>query len=320
MCRNIRSTTALLLVCAAFLTACSHVNHLREAQDSFNRAAETDNLYRFGSADGPDLNTGKSATDALSATAGYAATIAVIEELKQDREASSKLQDDGLYGYALVLQSLAYWRLGKWEESVAVSREAQDSGDLGPRDLALMQALPGLIKNNQAHARLKAEKNTMACAVSESDGASKWDVELGGGTVLNLHCSPGVIEVRDQLGGALCNVEDARTKSPPGHSVRDYLALTQLATIANTRDLCDSARYSGAPAKFSSACVDETIRLGGCLAGDPYQDDPDALINAIVNDFCRGRVLEQKTLVWDLVNKSGIDSSQILEACPEPAQ
>lgn len=235
---TLRLSSFIMLVCAAFLAACSHVNHLREAQDSFNQAAAADNLYRYSDLQQQDLNGSNPATDSLSSAAGYAATVAVIEALKKDDEAKSRLQVDGLYGYALVLQSLAYWRMEKWDQAVESGREAEGTGHLGDRDLSLMQALPGLIKNNQAFARLKADRNVLTCTTTgQPSSFIKWDLELNADTRMSLDCDPEGIAVRDQLVGALCDIDTARTGAPEQHPVRGYLALSQLATVANMRDM-----------------------------------------------------------------------------------
>ncbi|MFM1892486.1 MAG: hypothetical protein RLZ44_1563 [Pseudomonadota bacterium] len=248
--------------------------------------------------------------------------MAAIEALKTDDKASKALQADGLYGYALALQSLAYWRMEKWDEAVATSREALAAGGLGERDLALMRALPGLIKNDQGFARLKADRTVLTCQTAgQPPSFGQWQLQHSG-TPMNLHCAPQGLAVRDQLAGALCDIDAGRSGAPEGHPVRRYLALSQLATIANVRDMCDNAQLDGAaiggaPPKFYSACVAASVGSANCVANQ-YQGSMDVLVEAIVKDFCGGWPLARSGVTWDLVKKSGIDPNRLRRVCAEP--
>jgi len=308
----------LALMCAVLLaTGCSHVNHLRDAQDSFNQAAKADNLYRYADLQPANLNGASPATDALSASTGYAAAIASIEELKNDTKARSKLEADELYGYALALQSLAYWRLQKWDQAVDTSRTASATGHLGDRDLALMNAIPGLIKNDQAFEMLTVGSSTPTCTKSSAPASppGKWKLQMADNTTLTLDCDLALIAVRDQLGGALCDVDTARIGAPSGHPVRTYLALSQLAVVANIRSMCGSVTFNDKPIKFNRDCADATIRTGSCVAVR-YNDKPGTFIQAMVNEVCGGRPLRKDALVVNLVTNSGIGKAQIEAGCP----
>ena len=301
----IRTVNLVILICAAlFASGCSHVNHLREAQDSFNQAAKADNLVRYDDLTSADLNGGGPASESLSVSTGYAATIASIETLKNDSEAKRKLEADGLYGYALAIQSLAYWRLEKWEQAVSTSKDALDTRYLGPRDLALMKALPGLIKNDQAFVALTTDSSALTCTQPGVPGNRE--------PPPFENCSREVLAVRDQLGGALCDIDTARIEAPSGHPVRNYLALSQLAAIANVMDMCEKVG-DGSPS-FSLNCPNATIRTGSCVK-DRYDDNPDKFIEVMIGDVCGA--LATKGVAFDLVKKSGLSGEQVKKACPE---
>jgi hypothetical protein len=307
----------LLMLAVLVLASCSHVNYLRDAQDTFNQAAGADNLYRYGDLELDDLNDAGPATDALTASAGYAAAIASIEALKGDAEAKGKLEADGLYGYALALQGLAYWRLGKWKPAEAASREAVATGHLGERDLALMNAMPGLIKNDQAYAALNAGSSRPACTSSNEflSPTTQWELPMGNNASVTLACNASLISVRDQLAGALCDLDTARVGAPFGHPVRSYLALSQMAVVANIRSMCNVAKSGGMPPKFLTACSSETMRIGDCVAAR-YKDKPEGLVEAVFKETCGESSLRANDLVRSLIAKLGIDEAQLKSACP----
>ncbi len=138
---------------------------------------------------------------------------------------------------------------------------------------------------------------------------------MGNNSTLTLACDASLISVRDQLAGALCDLDTARVGAPPGHPVRSYLTLSQLAAVANIRSMCGGVRFEGMPPRFPKACRNATIRIGSCFA-TRYNDKPDRLVEAAVKDVCGGRSLGTNGLVWSLVSKSGIDEAQINAVCP----
>ena len=61
-----------------YVAGCTHVNHLRNAQDDFNRAAEAENRLRFDSAESYSQTT---LTAWNTAHSGYRSALAGLEEL-----------------------------------------------------------------------------------------------------------------------------------------------------------------------------------------------------------------------------------------------
>jgi hypothetical protein len=197
---------ALLVAVAA---GCVSVNRLREAEDSFNRAATTENTLRFNSTQ--PLTSGSDAPAAWSAARnGYASALLSLEKLQPGDEKS--LRQDGLWGTTLTLKALCQWRLGQFQPALDSAAEAQKtaSDQIYPRDRAVLAALPGLIKTDQAYNKI-----------------------LTNGTTGN---SALLVEVEALLigpNGAVANVQSARGLVDRDHPVQVFLIQSQLAAYRN---------------------------------------------------------------------------------------
>ncbi len=192
---------AVLVVLAA---GCASVNRLREAQDAFNQAAAAENALRFDAVASPE--GGASDTAALWSVArnGYASALLSLEKLDGDDQ--RRLREDGLWGTTLTLKALSQWRLGLFSKALATAEEAktQASDQMYPRDRAVLAALPGLIKTDQAYDQV-------------------------------LHNTP-VSEVEELLiggNGAVANIQSARAMADKSHPVQIYLIQAQLAAYRN---------------------------------------------------------------------------------------
>ena len=129
-------------------------------------------------------------------------------------KASSKsrerpLKADSLLGTAYTLKALLEWRLGDFNSSInTVEKTRIDNVKLFPRDRALLDALPSLIKNDQAKQFMDTKSESFE-------------------TVANLlkEASDGL----DQLTGT----------DPSMNSMRFYLLTSQLGVLKNWIDLID---------------------------------------------------------------------------------
>jgi hypothetical protein len=150
-----RRWAALALAALAISGAgCASVNRLREAQESFNQAAAEDNRLRFDAA----LQERPSASQLVQNTTiqnGYASALLSLEKLEANDV--SRLKQDKLWGNVLALKALAQWKLGLLDKALITAREVQQAGadQVHPRDRALLLALPGLIKTDEAFAALQ---------------------------------------------------------------------------------------------------------------------------------------------------------------------
>lgn len=143
-----------LVVLTALAAACSSVNHLREAQESFNEAVALETSLRFEGAlaEGP---TQAPLAQSTTVQNGYASTLLSLDRL-ESRDVD-RLKRDGLWGNVLALKALAQWKLGLADDAQSTAREIQQggAGPVHPRDRALVLALPGLIKTDEAFAALQ---------------------------------------------------------------------------------------------------------------------------------------------------------------------
>jgi hypothetical protein len=200
--RAVSLVTMIMLVTVT--VGCASVNRLREAQDSFNQAAAAENTLRFDSLN--PLQGGGSDTAATWSTSrnGYASALLSLEQI--DNNDKNQLRADGLWGSALTLKALSQWRLGLFPKALATASEAQkNSGDqIYPRDRAVLVALPGLIKTDQAYDKILNKKPLVE--------------------VLDLLTGPS---------GSLVNIQNARLTVDKDHPVQVYLIQAQLAAYRN---------------------------------------------------------------------------------------
>ncbi len=206
-----RTARFLAFALAGVLAAgCVSVNRLREAQDAFNQAATAENSLRFGSAQPLTGNGSETSANWSLARNGYASALLSLNKIEGKDQQS--LRNDGLWGTTLSLKALCYWRLGQYAQALATADEAQQTAadQVYPRDRALLAALPGLIKTDQAY--FKTLTN-----------APFADVEA-------LLIGPN---------GAIPNLERARALADTNNSVQVFLIQSQLAAYRNYTEALD---------------------------------------------------------------------------------
>jgi hypothetical protein len=194
------------------VTGCVSVNRLHEAQDSFNQAAAAENAARL------DANPSAAAASLVSVRAGYASALLSLAKLEPKDEQS--LQQDGLWSTALTLKALCQWRLGQYNQALDSANAAQTTttNQLYPRDRALLVALPGLIKTDQAYAKIFSN-------------APMAEVEA-------LLTGPN---------GAIADIQNARALTDTNHPVQIYLIQAQLAAYRNFTVALERLRHTTVP-------------------------------------------------------------------------
>jgi hypothetical protein len=192
----------IALLAGTAAVGCAGVNRLREAQEAFNQAAAAENRLRFDRVDA-DGTEGIVLVDLTAARGGYTSALVSLEKMAPGDVA--QLKRDGLWGNALTLKALAEWRLGLYDKARATADEAQrTAGDqMHPRDRALLEALPGLIKNDEAYRKIYAQRP--------------------------------LPEVEGLLREAVADVQRARGAVEKTHPVQLYLIQVQLVTYKNLR-------------------------------------------------------------------------------------
>jgi len=187
-----------IAIAALLAASCVSVNHLREAQETFNQAAAAENALRL------DSKPADAVATSGSVRSGYASALLSLEKLEPDDQ--QKLRADGLWGTTLTLKALAQWRLGLYDKALETARDAQkNAGDqLYPRDRTVLIALPGLIKTDQGFNKTLSK-------------APLADVEA--------------LLIGDN--GAVTDLETARNTVDKGHPIQLYLIQAQLAAYRN---------------------------------------------------------------------------------------
>lgn len=132
-----------LFFCVVLITSCSGVSHvklLREIQDEFNSVTFVEN----------QLIIDPNSSDA-TILGGQSYGSILVDVTKLINEKSEELRTDDLLGSAYTLKALTEWRLGDYKAAVNTSNKViNEKIKLFPRDHALIIALRGLIKNDQA--------------------------------------------------------------------------------------------------------------------------------------------------------------------------
>lgn len=148
--RMLRQLAALGLLALAG-TGCQTPRHIRDAQSAFNDAARAENADRMAAPDSSALLTSN-----VAAANGYRIALGLVEQELAEHE--TELRKDDLLGAALMLRALSLWRIADLEsrdedraklDAAVADLQARVSASppdvvLGPRDTALLTALPGL--------------------------------------------------------------------------------------------------------------------------------------------------------------------------------
>jgi hypothetical protein len=205
---------AALILIAVLTSACASVNHLREAQDAFNQGAAAENAQRLA---------GSSPKDALAsltaARTSYASALLSLDKLSDSDKQS--LRSDGLLGTALTLKALCQWRLSFYDKALATAGEATSGvpEQIYPRDRALLLALPGLIKTDQAYAKIQLQQAFLKPSSNE-DRPKPQSFDDVKGLLVGSN-------------GAVANIQSARGAVGKDHPVQSYLIQAQLAAYRN---------------------------------------------------------------------------------------
>lgn len=190
--------TILIAIWIVFFLGCASVNQLREAQDTFNQAAAAENAQRF------DQYPAVAVTSIAAARSSYASVLLSLGKI--DNTDKKQLIQDKLWGTVLTLKALCQWRLGQYDQALKTNEEAKSTAadQLFPRDRAILEALPGLIKTDQAYDKILNKKSLQEIS----------DLLIG-------------------AKGAIADIDNARISVDKDHPVQIYLIQAQLAVYRN---------------------------------------------------------------------------------------
>ena len=205
-----RSVWPMLLGVALLAGGCvSHIETLRQAEQGFSRAAEMENRERYGDA--------RSAGAVESYTSAYRISAKSLEKLIAEH--SKELANDNLLCTAYTLHALALWRLADREGAIRQAKAAlagacaapgaADQRAETPRDHALLVALPGLARIDEASELL-----------AKSAGAAPPEERI-----------KTFRRIKADVTEAIQFLDDAERELPPSHPLRGYFALSRMGAV-----------------------------------------------------------------------------------------
>lgn len=229
---------ALIAGVICSLCACADVNKLREAQASFNDAATADSQSQLAAVTRGGVNAGDLS---VRASTGYARTIAILKGLSSKE--TDQLKTDKLLGSAQMMQALSYWRLKDYDNATSTANGI-DPGSLYPRDAAMRNALPSLIKISEANADIYVPdpkypfvtKNNRQCLFGDGTVSVSERKKL---SAINKLLTEAITELDGVQGGV--SQEDPV-----------YIYLVQ-ATLAAYKNRMDALANRCTPADFDAA-------------------------------------------------------------------
>jgi len=173
---------------------------VREAQAAFSRAATIENRSLLGAEQAVQGST-EAATD-------YRMAATTMQKLIADK--SDDLKKDNLLCTAMIIAALSWWRLGDNDAALKVVNESANcseapTGTQPGRDLALFQALPGLIRIDQANKKISASS----------------------GNDLQFNDVMRLLEDANNI------LQTTRSEVGTGHPLQLYLIQSQLAIVRN---------------------------------------------------------------------------------------
>jgi hypothetical protein len=152
----------IILIVLFALAACSGLGgarSLRDAQDAFNEGARLENRLRYESAFkqyGLDVKN----QNAISAPSvdrpaqHYAAALEILASMREPE--ALELQNAKLLGMKFTLEALCQWKLGRGTTAISLADAALAnlSAESEPRDWVIARALPALVINDEAYAKI----------------------------------------------------------------------------------------------------------------------------------------------------------------------
>jgi hypothetical protein len=209
--------TAISVAMLGLLWGCTGVEtakSIREAQAQFSRAAQIEDRSLLGAERGVQASTEAATNYRMAATS--------LQKLIADK--GGDLKKDNLLCTAMAIEALSWWRLGVYDTALQIannssscSDSATPSGSQPSRDLVLFQALPGLIRIDQAHQKLAKPAGSIA----------------------------QFNEVMTLLNDANNILQTARGQIDPGHPLQLYLIQSQLAIVRNWQYAIFQERLTG---------------------------------------------------------------------------
>ncbi|MEL7422475.1 MAG: hypothetical protein AAFN81_05765 [Bacteroidota bacterium] len=236
------------LFLAILFTGCQATEAYRKAQTAFSQGAAIEMRERFADAQVELPNnffyfndfyrTNTEVDPNRSAPNYYAEALKeATAALKGKKQLSKNLALDNAYA----IQALSLWRLGKYKEAkevaaVAVPLLEKNEGDESDfRDLAMMQALPGLINIDESYTAVEQIQRLGTALTEAEDEEQRQDNYQQIKTLFNDHFLSDADGAPSVTRG-LAIIERAITNAEDENAVGLYLRNAQLAGIDNWGD------------------------------------------------------------------------------------
>jgi hypothetical protein len=275
---NINSLLVILIILV--LNSCQAPEAYRRAVTAFSQGAELEMRDRFVAL------TGEAPEGIVSINNLYQAPAAdperkadeyyqeAMKELDAALKGESQLEKIDVFDNALAIKALTLWRQGKYDEAKATAQQAlplleQDNGGENDfRDLAMMEALPGLINIDLAFNALQ-NTNELASQLSEASSADEKSMLYEKIKQNYLDFGASDEDGASSVARALTLVQRAIDKAPAEQDLRLYLLNSQLAGLDSWGDLrteiFKAARRTNAGAEELAWLDEERIKYDGLV-------------------------------------------------------
>ena len=191
---GITNPSSILIIALIFISSCQAPEAYRNALEAFSQGAQLEMKERFPTQDATsgaelpndfiffdDLYKASGTVDATMPFSKYYAK--ALAEADAALKGEKQLKKNNMLDNAYAIKALTQWRQGNYEAANQLASQAEpllrqdNGGEDDIRDLAMMQALPGLINIEKAYAALEASGKAMENLIEISTlGAEERDV------------------------------------------------------------------------------------------------------------------------------------------------
>ncbi len=234
------------------LTACAGLKEYKAAQESFNQGAslemsQRNNQMRTSLPASPDLEkmfpSAAQPNPTLKPDHYYRTA---YDQINKALKSSPKLKSSDVLGEALVIKSLACWKLKKYDESREASRNAAEElsmeQDAGARDKALMAAMSGLIAIDLAYDTL-VKMNELLRSKAEHPQQTSTEQAMAIYDRGRMNFEEFVFSrqvSRNSIWQGIQIIDEAKTKAEPSHEIQRYLLMAQLSGFKSWTDALEA--------------------------------------------------------------------------------
>lgn len=263
--------TLLLTSCILAGCATPSIDLVRQAQDSYNQAAQLNNqLSVFASHRVSDQDIIRQ----VSINNMYSSVINSVEQLKP--ETVEQLKASSLYGSLLTIKAISHWRLGQFVQAADTAQNALSfTQGVLPRDQVINETMPHLIRNDQAKQYIDRIQ------AAPSFEYQSWMSNVQTPLQLALEALPKEAEKWQKVGRLQIASYLKMTEVIAFINLRDgFLKLDPCATAGDTRASCAALETEVTSLEKGKALMDSYIQFlqqsysGSC----EFKQDP-VLIN-----------------------------------------